>query len=98
MTKLRTSTVLWASGIAVVTLIAYGIMKGYHEDPELLVTVIVVRLAAALGIGLGIGTLLAAVMLVRRKQGVVVGFFKITLMGASVTVIVLAILNLVTGR
>lgn len=83
--------------VAVVCLIAYGIIMGYHHEPLLLLTVVVVRLLAGYGLASVVGALVAIVMLLRRKPRVLASFVSATLTIGALTVLGLIVLNLAEG-
>ncbi len=92
MPSLKTAVLLTVAAIA--GLIAYGVVMGYHDEPMLLLTVVVVRLLAGYGLAAAVGVLLAVVMVVRRKPRVLAAFASATLTIGALTVIGLILLNL----
>lgn len=95
MSKLNTPRTVGAAGIALLALVVYGFLMGYHRDPELMLTVVLVRLAAGFGVGLTLAAVLAVGLLVRRQSGVIASFAKSSVLFTSVTVVALVVFNLV---
>jgi hypothetical protein len=93
--KLSVASVVWGSGIALASLIGYCVIMGYHRDFQLMLVVAAVRLAVGYGLGLGVASLLAIVMLIRRQPQVGASTLKMTLFLGSITVTGLVVFNLV---
>jgi hypothetical protein len=84
----------WLGMAGVVSVVIYGVIMGYWNDPALLVTVVIVRLAAAFGLAAVIGILVAIAMLLCRQDRVVSGFARITVCVGSLVTLGLVVTNL----
>ena len=92
--KVGSVGVVWAVGVALASLTLYVLLMGYHREPHLMMVVVLVRLAAGLGVGLGIATLVSVVQLIRKKPGITRRFVNSSLLTGSITVTLLVLVNL----
>lgn len=94
ITEWRVPASLIAGCISLVTLIGYALIKGYHHDVELMITVILVRLVAGFGLGIGLAIIVSLVHLARRKSRIVSSFPSTAIIAGSVVVTGTAFVNL----
>jgi hypothetical protein len=85
---------MFYAGFAILGLVAYCVIRGYHHDTGLMLTVMFVRLAAAIGVGGLVGALLAGGMLVLRRPGAGAALVRTSTAAASLTTLLLVAYNL----
>ena len=85
---------LLAAGIAILSVLVYAVIRDYHQDVELMLTVIAVRLFAALGVGMLVAFVVSVVQALRRRSGLVKTFLQVSVVAGSLTAIGTVIVNL----
>ena len=93
-TRTRTRGLLSAVVLALVVLVLYTFVKGYHDNTDLMLTVILVRLAAAIGVGVFIAVLVTLWQFAVKRTASFGAFVSASVFATSGVVIVLALINL----
>jgi len=83
-----------AAVLALVFLVLYTFLKGYHGNADLMLTVILVRLAAAIGVGVFIAVLVTLWQFAVKRTASFGGFVSTSVFATSGVVIALALINL----
>ncbi len=80
--------------LASVVLVVYALIKGYHGNADLMLTVIFVRFAAAVGVGAFIAVLVTLWQFAVKRTASFGGFVSTSVFATSGVVVVLALINL----
>ncbi len=91
--RVRTTALLTALA-ALVVLVLYTFLMGYHDNVDLLLTVITVRLAAGIGLGVFIAALVVLGQLVVKRKTSFGAFFNASVFATSGVLIGLVLINL----
>jgi len=92
--RARSLGLLSAVVAAIAVLVLYTFLKGYHGNLDLMLTVIAVRLAAAIGVGVFIAVLVTLWQFAAKRTASFGAFVSASVFATSGVVIVLALLNL----